>query len=128
MSPKARTMQTDLVTPNPTPAGRLAELFQGLEIGGRKYRSGFSALAAALSASGHKYDRRSVTRWTWPKNKGGTGGLIPTRAIADILKAARLFGIIIPEGFMDPRTMRARKVPMSNNRGGIPPEAQGLLE
>lgn len=37
----------------------------------------------------------SVYRWCYPKNKGGTGGLIPSSALPDVLEAARRLGIFV---------------------------------
>lgn len=37
----------------------------------------------------------SIYRWTYPKSKGGTGGVIPTRTLPKLMKAARLVGIFI---------------------------------
>lgn len=37
----------------------------------------------------------SIYRWTYPKEKGGTGGVIPTRALPILIRAARYAGIFI---------------------------------
>ena len=44
-----------------------------------------------------------VYRWTYPVEKGGTGGLIPTRHQTQLLKGARERGIDLkPEDFFSP--------------------------
>lgn len=40
-------------------------------------------------------NRIQVYRWTYSRNKGGTGGLIPTNSFAKVLNAARLEGILL---------------------------------
>ena len=47
-------------------------------------------------------DASAIYRWTYPREKGGTGGIIPTRNLALILKAARLQGILLDEGDFHP--------------------------
>jgi hypothetical protein len=111
----------ELMKPS-TPAEELASLFKGVEIGGKSYRSGYTAISAALESIGQHYDRRSVTRWNWSKKNGGSDGRIPQRAIPHIVTAARLYGIVIPRGFFDPPRRRTSQKP------SLPPEAQGLLE
>jgi hypothetical protein len=37
----------------------------------------------------------TVYRWDYPKDKGGTGGLIPSSALPEVLEAARQAGIFI---------------------------------
>lgn len=37
----------------------------------------------------------SIYRWTYPKEKGGTGGVVPTAALPLLIKAARLEGIFL---------------------------------
>lgn len=38
----------------------------------------------------------AIYRWDLPRNKGGSAGVIPTSAQSDIIRAARLEGIVIP--------------------------------
>jgi hypothetical protein len=47
-----------------------------------------------LDESKHR-DPSNVYRWMYPKTKGGTGGLVPTAALADVYEAARLEGILL---------------------------------
>lgn len=37
----------------------------------------------------------TVYRWTYPRSKGGSDGLIPTEALRGVLMAARLEGIVL---------------------------------
>lgn len=53
------------------------------------------ALSRALAAAGVGRDLTTIYKWTYPKDKGGTGGYIPTSAHADIKKAARREGILL---------------------------------
>lgn len=44
----------------------------------------------------------SVYRWTWPKEKGGTGGLVPTEAQQKIMAAAQRGEVqLSPADFFD---------------------------
>jgi hypothetical protein len=55
-------------------------------------------LARALDALGDPAKRRdqsAINRWTYPKAKGGTGGVIPSSALPDVLAAARVQGILV---------------------------------
>jgi hypothetical protein len=49
-------------------------------------------------------DLTRVYRWTYPKERGGTGGLVPARHQAVLLDAARSRGIDLkPEDFFAPQ-------------------------
>ena len=39
--------------------------------------------------------RTVVYRWTYPKSRGGTGGLIPLEALPAVIAAAKLEGVLI---------------------------------
>jgi len=58
---------------------------------------GVMKTAKALKALGpqHARDRSTLYRWTYPREKNGTGGLIPASAMPSIMRAARLHGIVI---------------------------------
>lgn len=63
---------------------------------------GIPALIRLLNEveSSKVWNRSSVWRWLEPKEKGGTNGVIPTKAMPILLKAARLHGILLtPEDF-----------------------------
>ena len=63
---------------------------------------GARKLASLLLIVGKPRDPSNLYRWTYSREKGGTGGLVPTSAWADILLAARLEGIIVPVELMHP--------------------------
>jgi len=42
-------------------------------------------------------DPATVYRWTYPKSKNGTGGLVPSSALKSIYEAAKLLGIALDE-------------------------------
>ena len=37
----------------------------------------------------------NIYRWTYPRSKYGTGGIVPTRMLPILLKAARIEGILL---------------------------------
>ncbi|MEH6502983.1 MAG: amino-acid N-acetyltransferase [Cycloclasticus sp.] len=53
---------------------------------------GVKPLAAAINK-----DPATIYRWTYPKSKGGTGGIIPSSAIGKITEAARLLNITLDD-------------------------------
>lgn len=47
-------------------------------------------------------NRTSVLRWTHPRDKGGTGGLVPSKHQADLMAKAQESGVAIePADFFD---------------------------
>ena len=60
-------------------------------------------LAAVLEAIGRPKHRISIYKWLYSREKGGTGGLIPTAAWPDVFAAARHEGILITPEEIDPR-------------------------
>lgn len=52
---------------------------------------GFPKLAKAV-----KRTPATVYRWSYPKNRGGTGGVIPSSATAAVIAAAKRRNIRIP--------------------------------
>lgn len=68
---------------------------------------GFPALHRALVALGDERNRRRsiscIYRWNLPRSTGGTGGVVPTRNMPDIIQAARAEGISLTPDDMDPR-------------------------
>lgn len=59
-------------------------------------------LVDAINASGGKKNLSSIYRWQYPKEKGGTGGVIPTAAWPLILDAAKFAGIVLRQEDFDP--------------------------
>lgn len=66
---------------------------------------GVTKLQRALKRAGRPRDRVTLHRWDMPREKGGHGGAVPTRAMVDIAAAARLEGILLPSEAFDPRPM-----------------------
>ncbi len=62
-------------------------------------------LARALMAIGSPKTVTSIYRWVYPKEKGGTGGLVPPQAWDSIIKAAHYEGIQITQQDFDPRVL-----------------------
>lgn len=60
-------------------------------------------LSQALKRAGVNRNANAIYKWTYSREKGGTGGLIPTKAVAEILSAARLEGILLTQEDLDPR-------------------------
>lgn len=60
-------------------------------------------LSAALKRAGITRNATAIYKWTYPRSKGGTDGLIPTKALNEILAAARLEGIMLTQDDLDPR-------------------------
>lgn len=70
---------------------------------------GMDHLMELLAYVGHPINLCTLYRWTYPKERGGTGGLIPTHMWPVIFQAARCEGIILGPEDLDPRPM-PRKV------------------
>ncbi len=60
-------------------------------------------LVRALRDAGRPRDKCNVYRWTWDREKGGTGGILPTSALQDVIEAARLEGVLLTTEDLDPR-------------------------
>lgn len=58
---------------------------------------------AALGRADAKLNPATVYRWQYSKDKGGTGGLIPTSSLHLVLEAARWDGIYLSTDDLDPR-------------------------
>ena len=54
-------------------------------------------VAEAMTLAGKKISASAVYRWTYPKEKYGTGGVIPTSSWPYIFKAAQLYGVVLEE-------------------------------
>jgi len=64
---------------------------------------GASRLARIFKEMGLDRNRATVYKWLYPRERGGTDGLIPTSAWGDVMNAARLEGILLTAEDMDPR-------------------------
>ena len=49
----------------------------------------------------------NVYRWSYPRTRGGTDGLIPTASLAKVLYAARSDGILLTMDDLAPERVRA---------------------
>lgn len=67
---------------------------------------GASRLHRILRGLGRGKNVATYYKWTYPKEKGGCGGQIPTQCWPDILLAARVEGIHITSEDMDPRAVQ----------------------
>lgn len=52
-------------------------------------------LAAKENNDAIRRNATTVYRWTYSRDRGGTGGIIPTSAMNDVKRAARLQGILL---------------------------------
>lgn len=62
-----------------------------------------SKAVAALGDPAKTLNPATVYRWLYPRNKGGTGGLVPTGSLPLVLEAARFDGIFLSTDDLDPR-------------------------
>lgn len=69
---------------------------------------GARALTRALQEAGFDINPTSVYRWTYPRDKGGTGGVIPHHSLQQIIVAARNDGIFLTTEDLDPRPSKKR--------------------
>jgi hypothetical protein len=65
-------------------------------------------LHRALNDAGFKKDLATVYRWTYSKERGGTGGVIPKESLHDVVKAARTEGLYLSPEDLDPRPKKIR--------------------
>ena len=59
---------------------------------------GVPRLAVALGC-----DVSAIYKWNYPKEKGGTDGLVPSSTMPEVLKAADVLGIEFTHEDLDPR-------------------------
>ena len=55
------------------------------------------ALAKAMTMVGRRISPSAIYKWTYPRSKGGTGGLIPTSSLPFIFSAAKVWGVVLDE-------------------------------
>lgn len=58
-------------------------------------------LGLALKKIGCGRSLSSIHKWTYPKEKGGTNGLIPNAVLFDIVQAAKVAGIKLTDEDLD---------------------------
>lgn len=68
----------------------------------RKFGS-MKNIHAAFKAAGHPKTKSVIYRWLYPKEKGGTGGIIPGSALVALQKAAFVAGVYLSPEDLDPR-------------------------
>lgn len=79
-----------------TQASRIITKFVGGHPGGPV------RLARLLTKHGYPTNTATIYRWTYPKEKGGTGGLVPTAALNQLLYIARIEGVLITADDLNP--------------------------
>ena len=80
------TLMRDLDPPRYTQADRIIARF-----------GGHRALADAVNR-----DVATVYKWSYPKARGGTDGLIPSSVMPEILKAAKEHGVFLSQSDLYP--------------------------
>lgn len=79
---------------------------------------GVPNLFEALKVVQRPRQMQAMYKWLYPKDKGGSDGMIPINAMSDILLAARYAGIVLSSEDLDPRAIpvdtTVRKI--KNNR------------
>lgn len=70
---------------------------------------GIRETMAALRAVGFPLTRQALYQWTWESSRGGTNGIIPTKAWPYIYAAARLAGVLLTPDEVDARPAHLRK-------------------
>lgn len=71
---------------------------------------GARQLSAILGAIGRPREKTTIYKWTYPRKRGGTGGVIPSCAWDDITAAARHKKITITAEDADPRRVLVERV------------------
>lgn len=59
---------------------------------------------AAFKAAGHPKSKATIYKWTYPKERGGTGGIIPGSATFALHKAAFVAGVYLSPEDLDTRS------------------------
>jgi len=63
-------------------------------------------LAALMEeVTGRRCDPSRIYRWMHPREKGGTGGMIPSSAMGDVMAVARHEGIILTGDDLYPKPL-----------------------
>lgn len=109
---------------NPNPKAREKRDYKKPEVLNQAERvvqkfGGARQLARILKRVGRPKHPASIFRWTYPREKGGTGGIIPTAAWPDLIHAARIEGVVLTAEDMDVR--EAQLIPARQRRGWAKP-------
>lgn len=54
-------------------------------------------------ASALRCDVSAIYKWNYPKEKGGTDGLVPSSTMPEVIRAADVLGIELSSEDLDPR-------------------------
>lgn len=57
------------------------------------------------TAKAIQYSLAAVYKWNAPRSRHGCHGLIPTRALERLMTVARMFGVLLTEDDLKPRTI-----------------------
>lgn len=71
---------------------------------------GAPRLAGLFKTLGIGRNLHGIYKWTYPSERGGTGGVIPHLALRDVLEAARFDGIYLSPEDLDPRPAEIKYV------------------
>lgn len=96
MAKKTNWRRLELKTTPMTQAERIVSKFGGPR-----------RLAGLLNSIDPDFSRNpsSIYRWLYSKERGGTGGLIPTQTMPLIMKAARIEGIFLTDEDFRPQAI-----------------------
>lgn len=64
---------------------------------------GVQKLSGLLALVGRGKSVPAILRWTYPRERRGTGGFIPSSAWDDLFAVARLTGVELTAELLDPR-------------------------
>lgn len=78
-------------TGNPCQANSIIAKFGGA----RPMAQEITKLRKAIDPAAPTMHPSTIYRWMMPIAKGGTGGLIPSSAITEVIQAARMIGILL---------------------------------
>lgn len=51
----------------------------------------------------------TIYKWTWSRERGGTDGLIPARSMQEVIRGARIAGILLTAQDLFPEVVRTEK-------------------
>lgn len=80
-----------------------------------KFKNARNLAAMMQDVTGKRCDPSRIYRWMHPKEKGGTGGMIPSSAMPDVLKCARLSGVVLTEADLNPRATPSTELGKEND-------------
>jgi hypothetical protein len=87
-------MGISLHVENKTQAGRIIA----------KFKNAVFLASIMQKVTGKPCNPSRIYRWMHPKEKGGTGGMIPSSAMVDVLRCASFIGLVLTESDLSPYT------------------------